>query len=119
MQCCVASESSSPFISPLGLTITPALSSKYMKTPSFRRQGFLWRTTTAGSTASRKCYHLRMLTQTMLQTALATTSPSLINHQNHCRTSAGQLRGWGSLTLLPEVRLSLLDGGHDHVAAGC
>jgi len=36
-----------PFISPLVLTMTPALSSKYMKTPSFRRQGFLCRTITA------------------------------------------------------------------------
>ena len=41
-----------PFISPLGLTITPALSSKYMKTPSFLLQGFRCRTTTAGITAS-------------------------------------------------------------------
>jgi hypothetical protein len=30
-----------PFISPFGFAITPALSSKYMKTPSFRR---LWLT---------------------------------------------------------------------------
>merc|ERR1719365_475923 len=30
-----------PFISPFGLTITPALSSKYIKTPSFLRKGFL------------------------------------------------------------------------------
>ncbi len=41
-----------PFISPLGLTITPALSSKYMKTPSFLLQGLRCRTTTAGITES-------------------------------------------------------------------
>jgi hypothetical protein len=57
-----------PFISPLGLTIcvcqqlvppaigvripltTPALSSKYRKTPSARLHGLLWRTMTAGMT---------------------------------------------------------------------
>ena len=44
---------SSPFISPLLFTITPALSSKYMKTPSFLRNGFLCLITTAGIT--EKC----------------------------------------------------------------
>ena len=39
-----------PFISPLLLTITAALSSKYMKTPSFLLHVFLWRTITAGWT---------------------------------------------------------------------
>lgn len=39
-----------PFISPFGLTITPALSSKWMKTPSFLLQAFLCLTTTAGVT---------------------------------------------------------------------
>jgi len=39
-----------PFISPLLLTMTPALSSKYRKVPSFRRKVFLWRMTTAGIT---------------------------------------------------------------------
>ena len=36
-----------PFISPLLLTITPALSSKYMNTPSFLLKGFRCRITTA------------------------------------------------------------------------
>merc|ERR1719379_432303 len=35
-----------PFISPLSFTITPALSSKYTKTPSLRRHAFFWRITT-------------------------------------------------------------------------
>merc|ERR1740121_664730 len=35
-----------PFISPLSFTITPALSSKYMKVPSRLRQAFRWRMTT-------------------------------------------------------------------------
>merc|ERR550539_6021 len=39
-----------PFISPLLFTITPALSSKYINEPSFRRIGFLCRITTAGKT---------------------------------------------------------------------
>merc|ERR1719272_1069377 len=39
-----------PFISPLSLTITPALSSKYTKTPSRRRHAFFWRMTTPRST---------------------------------------------------------------------
>ncbi|KAL1132319.1 hypothetical protein AAG570_010275 [Ranatra chinensis] len=39
-----------PFISPLLFTITPALSSKYIKTPSFLLNGFLCRITTAGIT---------------------------------------------------------------------
>lgn len=39
-----------PFISPLLFTITPALSSKYMKTPSRLRNGFRCRMTTAGIT---------------------------------------------------------------------
>lgn len=39
-----------PFISPLLLTITPALSSKYMNTPSFLRNGFRCLITTAGIT---------------------------------------------------------------------
>merc|ERR550519_2948261 len=39
-----------PFISPLLFTITPALSSKYMKVPSFLRKVFLCRMTTAGIT---------------------------------------------------------------------
>ena len=40
-----------PFISPLLLTITPALSSKYINVPSFLRNGFRCRMTTAGITA--------------------------------------------------------------------
>lgn len=39
-----------PFISPLLLTITPALSSKYKNTPSFLLKGFRCRMTTAGIT---------------------------------------------------------------------
>uniref|UniRef100_A0A2P2JGM0 60S ribosomal protein L23 Ribosomal protein L17 n=1 Tax=Rhizophora mucronata TaxID=61149 RepID=A0A2P2JGM0_RHIMU len=39
-----------PFISPFGFTITPALSSKYMKTPSFLRHGLRCLTMTAGMT---------------------------------------------------------------------
>lgn len=39
-----------PFISPLLLTITPALSSKYKNSPSFLRKGFRCLTTTAGIT---------------------------------------------------------------------
>merc|ERR1719498_800776 len=39
-----------PFISPLSFTMTPALSSKYTKTPSRRRQAFFWRITTPLST---------------------------------------------------------------------
>merc|ERR1719510_763278 len=39
-----------PFISPLLLTMTPALSSKYINTPSFLRIGFLCRIITAGIT---------------------------------------------------------------------
>lgn len=39
-----------PFISPLLFTMTPALSSKYMKTPSFLRNGFRCLMTTAGIT---------------------------------------------------------------------
>merc|ERR1719474_478567 len=42
-----------PFISPLLLTITPALSSKYMNCPSFLLNVFLWRITTAGITFLR------------------------------------------------------------------
>lgn len=42
-----------PFISPLLFTITPALSSKYIKTPSFLRKGFLCLITTAGITFLR------------------------------------------------------------------
>merc|ERR1740121_1357830 len=39
-----------PFISPLSFTMTPALSSKYMKVPSRRRQAFFWRMTTPFNT---------------------------------------------------------------------
>jgi len=39
-----------PFISPLGLTMTPALSSKYKKIPSGRLHGLDCLTTTAGIT---------------------------------------------------------------------
>merc|ERR1719382_454752 len=39
-----------PFISPLSFTMTPALSSKYMKVPSRRRQAFFWRITTPFNT---------------------------------------------------------------------
>lgn len=39
-----------PFISPLLLTITPALSSKYKNIPSRLLKGFRWRITTAGIT---------------------------------------------------------------------
>merc|ERR1719375_3134193 len=42
-----------PFISPLALTMTPALSSKYTKMPSMRLQGFFWRMHTAFSTFLR------------------------------------------------------------------
>lgn len=42
-----------PFISPLLFTITPALSSKYMNTPSFLLKGFLCLITTAGITFFR------------------------------------------------------------------
>ena len=42
-----------PFISPLLLTITPALSSKQMNCPSFLLNVFLWRMTTAGITFLR------------------------------------------------------------------
>ncbi|KAL3648897.1 hypothetical protein CASFOL_005300 [Castilleja foliolosa] len=41
---------SEPFISPFGFTMTPALSSKYMKTPSFRLHGLRCLTMTAGMT---------------------------------------------------------------------
>ena len=43
-----------PFISPLLLTMTPALSSKYINTPFFLRTGFLCRITTAGITVNQK-----------------------------------------------------------------
>ena len=39
-----------PFISPLLLTMTPALSSKYKNCPSFLLKVFLWRIITAGMT---------------------------------------------------------------------
>jgi hypothetical protein len=39
-----------PFISPLLFTMTPALSSKYMKIPSRLRKGLRCRMTTAGIT---------------------------------------------------------------------
>lgn len=54
-----------PFISPLLLTITPALSSKYINTPSFLRNGFRCRITTAGITVTiyQSC-HLSLLKQT-------------------------------------------------------
>lgn len=39
-----------PFISPFGLTMTPALSSKYTYNPSFLLHGLRWRITTAGIT---------------------------------------------------------------------
>lgn len=42
-----------PFISPLLFTITPALSSKYMNTPSLLRNGLRCRMTTAGITWSQ------------------------------------------------------------------
>merc|ERR1719265_2469348 len=42
-----------PFISPLMLTMTPALSSKYTQRPSRRRHAFLWRITTAWHTFLR------------------------------------------------------------------
>ncbi|KAF4522948.1 hypothetical protein B566_EDAN009539 [Ephemera danica] len=42
-----------PFISPLLLTITPALSSKYMNVPSFLLKGFLCLMTTAGMTETQ------------------------------------------------------------------
>lgn len=45
-----------PFISPLLLTITPALSSKYMNTPSFLRNGFRCLITTAGITCTNTIY---------------------------------------------------------------
>lgn len=41
-----------PFISPLLLTITPALSSKYMNVPSFLRNGFCCHITTTGITVT-------------------------------------------------------------------
>jgi len=46
-------ETADPFISPLLFTITPALSSKWMKTPSFLRNDFLWRMTIPGTTFLR------------------------------------------------------------------
>merc|ERR1711976_1010885 len=42
-----------PLSSPLGLTMTPALSSKLMKMPFFLLQALRWRTTTAGVTFLR------------------------------------------------------------------
>merc|ERR1719335_1669810 len=42
-----------PFISPFWFTITPALSSKYTKTPSRRRHAFFCRITTVGITFLR------------------------------------------------------------------
>merc|ERR1719284_2267821 len=42
-----------PFISPLSLTMTPALSSKYTNTPSRRLQHFFWRITTPFKTFFR------------------------------------------------------------------
>lgn len=89
-----------PFISPLGFTITPALSSKYMKTPSFLRQGFRCRTTTAGSTVRTDEAHEHLF-------------PCKVHNSrplnSECRV----------LTLLSQVRLSLLHGGHKHVARSC
>ncbi|KAL2243701.1 UNVERIFIED_CONTAM: hypothetical protein Sindi_0488100 [Sesamum indicum] len=41
---------SDPSISPFGFTITPALSSNYMKTPPVLRHSLHWRTITAGMT---------------------------------------------------------------------
>ena len=81
-----------PFISPLGLTMTPALSSKYMKTPSFRLQGFLWRTTTAGSTA---------LTQSQVHTLV---SPSHTGQRlsSHCQAFVSK----GSNSIIHELQLS-------------
>lgn len=43
-----------PFISPLLLTMTPALSSKYIKTPSFLLKGFRCRIMTAGITTKKQ-----------------------------------------------------------------
>jgi hypothetical protein len=43
-----------PFISPLLFTMTPALSSKYINTPSRLRKGFRCRIMTAGMTYDRK-----------------------------------------------------------------
>ena len=50
-----------PFISPLLLTITPALSSKYINTPSFLLKGFLCRITTACIT-EKKYIHINFET---------------------------------------------------------
>ena len=58
----------SPFISPLLLTMTPALSSKYMNTPSFLRIAFRCRMTTAGITTTttdmKQCLEQPSQTQT-------------------------------------------------------
>ena len=46
-------DTAEPFISPLLLTITPALSSKWMNTPSFLRKDFRCRTIIPGKTFLR------------------------------------------------------------------
>ena len=57
-----------PFISPLLLTMTPALSSKYIKTPSFRRIGFLCLIITAGITAKQNIAIKALFTRNVFHT---------------------------------------------------
>lgn len=61
-----------PFISPLLFTITPALSSKYMNTPSRLRNGLRCRITTAGITYSETRIELRRIPSRIVCSALFT-----------------------------------------------
>ena len=106
-----------PFISPLGLTMTPALSSKYTQVPSLRRNDFLWRTTMAGITVERKENNRQLRVTTGVDSPenrhISTHIP-LVN----TAVVVAVLRKGGrrKLTLLAEGRGTLLDSGHDHVA---
>ncbi|EZA62693.1 hypothetical protein X777_07508 [Ooceraea biroi] len=66
-----------PFISPLLLTITPALSSKYINDPSFLRNGFRCRMTTAGITVKTNVkYHVENIFHLPVLSAQLITAPT-------------------------------------------
>lgn len=84
-----------PFISPLLLTITPALSSKYIKVPSFLRNGFRCRITTAGITVTIKVYF----------------SPNLIKVKFYDLIFKILIK----ITFFPKLWLSFLHGSDNHI----
>ena len=102
-----------PFISPFGLTMTPALSSKYTYSPSFLLHGLRWRITTAGITVRFFFFIRTSLGQPRHAIARVLTRASFASSRG-----CPSVRFVGEVfarTFLSQVGLSFLDTGHHHV----